>query len=107
MRLDILLEDPFRPFLVIFNDPYPKTGKPSERLVYRIVDPRAIKIIQQEDGLHYSIGLAYNQRKGVEDVYRSALIHKVLLNYWTIKRPTPDRDAWYTWTVIDSETDIL
>jgi len=79
--LDVLLEDPFRPFLVIFDDPFPKANK-KELIVYKIVDPRGLVIMQEEDGLHYSIRLAYNRRTKVEDVYPSSLIHKVQENYW-------------------------
>jgi hypothetical protein len=99
--LDILLEDLFQPFLVIFDNLYAKAGRPNDLIVYKILDPRAIEIMQMEDGLHYSIGLAYSQRNGVTDIYSPTLLQQVLPDSWVIKMPPPDSpDAWYTWGVI-------
>jgi hypothetical protein len=90
-------------FSLSFDDPYAKAGKPSERLVYKILNSRAIEIAEMEDGLHYSIGLAHNEKKGVTDVYSSTLIHKVLPNFLVIEvPPLHSKDAWYTCGVIDS-----
>jgi hypothetical protein len=57
--------------------------------------------MQMEDGLHYSIGLAYNQKKGVAEVYSPTLIQNLLSDCSGIKIPPPNSpDAWYAWGVI-------
>lgn len=102
--LDVLLEDPFRPFLVTFENLYAKAGKPNGLIVYKILDLRAIEIVQMEEGLHYSIGVAYGPNKGMTDVYSPPiLIRNVLRDCSAIAMPSPvSPGAWYTWGVIDS-----
>ncbi len=41
--LDILLEEPFQPFLVTFANLYAKAAKPQGSIVYKILDPKAFK----------------------------------------------------------------
>jgi hypothetical protein len=101
--LDVLLEEPFQPFLVTFENLYAKASKPKGSVVYKILDPRAIEIVQMEDGLHYCIGVAYGKNKNMTDVYSPTLIQNVLEDCSAIIMPPPDSPgAWYTWAVVDS-----
>jgi hypothetical protein len=99
--LDGLLEEPFQPFLVTLENLYPKAAKPQGLIVYKILDPRAIKIVQLEDGLRYFIGVAYGQNTRMTDVYSPTLIQNVLRDCSAIRMPPPESpDAWYAWGVI-------
>jgi hypothetical protein len=60
--LQEILDEPFIPFVVIFEEE-------GERFAYKILDPRAVEI--DVDNSSYTIGLAINEMKGVKDTSRA------------------------------------
>lgn len=92
--LEMLLDTPFRPFVIIFKDGH---GESEERFAYKILDPRAIHLCDTEEGL--VIGLAINEAKGVKDIYADFQIAETLPGH-EMNIPTPHADVWYSWSTI-------
>jgi hypothetical protein len=86
--LDGVLDEPFVPFVVEFDD--------GEEVAYRILDPRAIEIYV--DHIGYTIGLAINEMKGVKDMYRVSAIRQITRE---IEVTSPRSDTWYSWGRIE------
>jgi hypothetical protein len=63
------------------------------------LDPRAIEI--EKFGVGYKIGLALNEQKGVEDIYGSLEVEKIL-GAEEIDITFPFQDGWYSSQVIPS-----
>jgi hypothetical protein len=90
--LERLLDDPFRPFVIIFNDRF------DGHVAYEILDRRAIRIDETPQG--WCIGLAINSMKGVKDMYRHDQIVAVLPGH-DMDIQTPYEDMWYAWAPIE------
>ena len=88
--LEILMEEPFEPFVIIFADPDP--------IAYKILDPRAVVLCQTGAGLNYVVGLICNEVKGVRNAYPAHCIREIRRDCSTVKIPSADQGEWFTWS---------
>ncbi len=91
--LEMLLDTPFQPFVIIFKD----EPESEELFAYKILDGRAIRLYDTEAGL--MIGLAINATKGVKDLYADFQIAQTMPGH-EMDIPTPHADSWYSWSII-------
>jgi len=96
--LEILTQEPFEPFIAIFDQWAEAVDTPQcERFVrYEIFDPRAVDIRHDEDD--YYIGLAPNEEKGVKDAYPARCIHQIITAYVS---PPDYPEQWFRWGYSD------
>lgn len=90
------MDIPFKPFVIVFEDTY---DTPPTQVAYKILDPRAIEIIQT-DGFHYEICLVINEIKGAKDGYPIESVLGVHADCSQFDIPSHHKDMWYAWREI-------
>jgi hypothetical protein len=96
--LERLLEDPFRPFVIICFDLIADISAPW--IAFTVLNPRAITL--QEFGSSYKIGLSPNQEEGVKQIYGSIEIKKIL-DLQEVSIPSASQDVWCVCSQVNHE----